>query len=147
MSFELHPRLAEDTLEVGELPLCRVLLMNDLTYPWCILVPRRAATREIHHLAAADQLQLLPEISGVAAAMESAFKADKMNIAALGNVVPQLHVHIIARFEADPVWPAPVWGKLPPRPYPLADRRQRIAKLHAAFESLKGFRASEHPLS
>lgn len=147
MSFELHPRLAEDTLEVGELPLCRVLLMNDLTYPWCILVPQRTATREIHHLAAADQLQLLQEISGVAAAMESAFKADKMNIAALGNVVPQLHVHIIARFEADPVWPAPVWGKLPPRPYPLADRKQRIAKMHTAFETLNGFSASTRSLS
>lgn len=147
MPFELHPRLAQDTLEVGVLPLCRVLLMNDLAYPWCILVPQRASVREIHHLAPADQLQLLQEISGVSSAMESAFNADKMNVAALGNVVPQLHVHIIARFEADPVWPAPVWGKLPARPYPLADRKQRILKLHAAFDTLQDFKASEKSFS
>lgn len=143
MSFELHPRLAQDTLEVGVLPLCRVLLMNDLAYPWCILVPQRIAIREIHQLEATDQLQLLQEISGISSAMESAFNADKMNVASLGNVVPQLHVHIIARFEADPVWPAPVWGKLPAQPYPLADRKQRIRKLHTAFEAMHGFLGSE----
>ena len=147
MPFELHPRLAQDTFEVGVLPLCRVLLMNDLAYPWCVLVPQRASIREIHHLEPADQLQLLQEISGVSSAMESAFSADKMNVAALGNVVPQLHVHIIARFEADPVWPAPVWGKLPPQPYPHADRKQRVLKLHAAFEALQGFNACEQALS
>jgi len=139
MAFELHPRLATDTVPVGTLPLSRVLLMNDIAFPWCVLVPQREAIREIHQLAADDQLQLLQEISGVSAAMESAFAADKMNVAALGNVVPQLHIHVIARFEADPVWPAPVWGLLEPRPYPLADRRQRLRKLHAAFETLDGF--------
>lgn len=147
MPFELHPRLAQDTLEVGDLPLCRVLLMDDLAYPWCILVPQRTAIREIHHLDPSDQLQLLQEISGVSAAMESAFNADKMNVAALGNVVPQLHLHIIARFEADPVWPAPVWGKLPAQPYPLAERKQRILKLHAAFATLQDFKASEKAFS
>lgn len=142
MAFELHPRLSADTVPVGTLPLSRVLLMNDLAYPWCILVPQRNAIREIHELAADDQLQLLQEISGVSSAMAAAFAADKMNVAALGNVVPQLHVHVIARFEADPVWPAPVWGKLPPRPYPLADRRLQCMKLQAAFEPLKGFVAA-----
>lgn len=139
MPFELHPRLAADTVPIGTLPLCRVLLMDDLAYPWCILVPQRDAIREIHQLASEDQLQLLQETSGISAAMEAAFSADKMNVAALGNVVPQLHVHVIARFEADPVWPAPVWGKLPPHPYPLADRKQQIVKLHAAFDALTGF--------
>ena len=142
MPFELHPRLSADTVPIGTLPLSRVLLMDDLAYPWCILVPQRDGIREIHELAAEDQLQLLQEISGVSSAMAAAFSADKMNVAALGNVVPQLHVHVIARFEADPVWPAPVWGKLPPRPYPLADRRQQCTKLQTAFEPLKGFIAA-----
>lgn len=142
MGFELHPRLAADTVPVGVLPLCRVLLMNDISFPWCILVPAREGIREIHALAAADQLQLLQEISGISAAMEAAFAADKMNVAALGNVVPQLHVHVIARFEADPVWPAPVWGRIPPQPYPLSDLKQRLGKLSGAFDPIPGFRTA-----
>ena len=140
-TFVLHERLAADTIDVGVLPLCRVLLMNDLNFPWCILVPQRTGAREIHELAATDQLQLTGEVSGVSLAMQTAFAADKMNIAALGNIVPQLHVHVIARFEADPVWPAPVWGKLEPKPYPLADARLRVGKLRVAFGALPGFRA------
>lgn len=142
MSFRLDTRLAADTVEIGVLPLSRVLLMDDMTWPWCILVPARADIREIHALAAADQLQLMQEISGISAAMQDAFQADKMNVAALGNVVPQLHVHVIARFEADPLWPAPVWGRLPPRPYPLADRRQCLARLQTAFATVAGFRTA-----
>lgn len=140
MTFELDARLAADTFAVGDLPLSRVLLMNDLNFPWCILVPRRESARELHALATEDQLQLLQEISGVAAAMQYAFEADKMNVAALGNVVAQLHVHIIARFEADPAWPAPVWGRLPAKPYPLADAKQRRMQLQAAFAALPGFK-------
>ena len=140
MSFDLHPRLAADTIPIGVLPLCRVLLMNDISFPWCILVPAREGIREIHALPAEDQLQLMQEISGVSMAMEAAFAADKMNVAALGNVVPQLHVHVIARFEADPVWPAPVWGRLPSRPYPLSDAEQQLMKLRSAFDPIPGFR-------
>ncbi len=140
MTFELHPRLAADTFPVGALPLCRVLLMDDLAFPWCILVPERAHVREIHALSATDQLQLIREISGVSAAMETAFAADKMNVAALGNQVPQLHVHIIARFEADSAWPAPVWGRQAPRPYTLPDQKQQLAKLRKAFNPIPGFR-------
>lgn len=142
MSFELHPRLAADTVPLGTLPLCRVLLMNDQNFPWCILVPQRAAVREIHALAAADQPQLMREISGIAEAMQTVFVADKMNIAALGNQVPQLHIHIIARFETDPAWPAPVWGRLPPDTYPEADLEQRLKQLRSAFDPIMGFRTS-----
>ncbi|WP_115935507.1 HIT family protein [Aestuariispira insulae] len=110
MSFSLHPRLDADTFLLGDLPLCRALLMNDSRFPWLVLVPRRADIREIHQLPETDQFQLLREITQVSAAMETAFSAEKMNVAALGNMVPQLHIHIIARFEADEAWPGPIWG-------------------------------------
>ena len=105
--FELHPRLAADTREVTRLSLCRVLLMNDRRFPWLILVPARADIREIHQLSAPDRATLVEEIATVAQAMETLHKADKMNVAALGNQVPQLHVHVIARFTSDPAWPNP----------------------------------------
>lgn len=140
MGFELHPRLAADTVPVGVLPLSRVLVMNDSRFPWCILVPAREGSREIHALAAEDQLQLMREISGVSAAMAAAFAADKMNIAALGNVVPQLHVHVIARFEADPAWPTPVWGRFAALPYGISDLKQMLTKLRSAFDPIPGFR-------
>ncbi|HEX7047534.1 MAG TPA: HIT family protein [Gammaproteobacteria bacterium] len=139
MTFELHPRLAADTVPVGTLPLCRVLLMNDMQFPWCVLVPQRNNIREIHALPDDDQLKLIREISGVSAAMETAFAADKMNVAALGNQVSQLHIHIIARFRTDSAWPAPVWGRQPPRPYPLSDRKQQLEKLRTAFNPIMGF--------
>jgi len=109
--FQLHPRLAADTRDVTRLTLCRVLLMNDRRFPWLILVPERADIREIHQLSAADRALLVEEIAQVAQAMERFHRADKMNVAALGNMVPQLHVHVIARFTTDPAWPNPVWGK------------------------------------
>lgn len=115
--FQLHPRLEADTREVARLALCRVLLMNDRRYPWLILVPQRADIREIHQLSAADRAALIEEIAAVAHAMERLHKADKMNVAALGNQVPQLHVHVIARFTTDPAWPGPIWGKGSPEAY------------------------------
>lgn len=118
--FELHPRLAADTHEVARLGLCRVLLMNDRRFPWLILVPERADVREVHELSAADRAQLIEEIARVAGAMQRFHRADKMNVAALGNQVPQLHVHVIARYTTDPAWPNPVWGKGTAEPY--ADR-------------------------
>lgn len=142
MAFRLHPQLQADTIAIGGLPLCRVLLMNDATYPWCILVPAREDIREIHALAGADQRQLMEEIAAVSRAMESAFTADKMNVAALGNQVPQLHVHVIARFRSDAAWPAPVWGRHPPRPYPLSIQEQQRAKLRTAFNPITGFRTA-----
>ncbi|MCC7045204.1 MAG: HIT domain-containing protein [Alphaproteobacteria bacterium] len=115
--FQLHPKLEADTREITRLNLCRVLLMNDRRYPWLILVPERAEIREIHQLSAADRATLIEEVAGVAEAMERLHKADKMNVAALGNQVPQLHVHVIARFTTDPAWPGPIWGKGSPAPY------------------------------
>ncbi|TLM65548.1 MAG: HIT domain-containing protein, partial [Deltaproteobacteria bacterium] len=115
--FSLDPRLQGDTLPLGAFPLSRLLLMNDRTYPWLILVPQRPDIREIYQLAPADRRQLLDESCQLAEAMAALFRPDKLNIAALGNVVPQLHVHHVARFCTDPAWPAPVWGKGPAIPY------------------------------
>jgi len=124
--FALHPRLAADTIEIGQLALCRVLLMNDTNYPWLILVPQRPGLREIFELNTDDQIQLIHESSHVAHIMHTHFKADKMNIAALGNMVPQLHIHHIARHVHDSAWPAPVWGCAPTRPYGAA-QGQKLA--------------------
>ena len=109
--FALHPQLVADSLVLGDLPLCVVLLANDRQYPWLILVPKRAALREIHHLNAADQQQLMRESCAVAQLLENELSAEKINVAALGNMVPQLHVHHVARFSNDAAWPAPVGGK------------------------------------
>ena len=108
--FQLDPRLAADTFLVGETPLSQVLLMNDARYPWLILVPRRSDVTEPFELSEADQAQLWQESMRLGGAMKAHFAADKLNIAALGNQVAQLHVHHIARFHADDAWPGPVWG-------------------------------------
>lgn len=115
--FELHTQLDKDTVPIGDLELCRVLLMNDANYPWLILVPRREEIVEIFQLTAVDQQRLMTEISTVASALAAHYRADKINIGALGNVVPQLHVHIIARYQDDPAWPRPVWGAAVTRNY------------------------------
>lgn len=125
MQFALHPRLAADTTLLGDLPLCQVLLSKEALGPWLILVPRREALKEIHHLPEADQIQLMRESSAVAALLEQDYQADKMNVGALGNLVPQLHVHHIARFENDVAWPGPVWGN--------TDGTQRSEDVQAAL--------------
>ena len=127
--FELDDRLKADTVKIGELTLCRVLLMNDAQYPWVILVPRRENVREVFELSEADQHQLSVESSAVAQAMAEYFKAEKMNVAALGNMVPQLHIHHIARFRDDAAWPKPVWGVHPPTAYGEAELAERISAL------------------
>lgn len=119
--FELHPQLEADTIMLGDFPLCRLLLMNDASYPWFILVPRRDNIREIYELDDSDQAALLQESSFLARRLAEVFAADKINIAALGNLVPQLHVHHIVRYHSDAAWPAPVWGRLPARPYTPAE--------------------------
>lgn len=129
MDFELHPRLAADCFALAELPLSRLLLMNDAQYPWCILVPRRAGIREIYELSQADQLALLQESSQLGRAMMTAFDGTKLNVAALGNLVPQLHLHHIVRYEGDPAWPAPVWGRHAARPYDDAQQRDFVDRL------------------
>lgn len=129
--FILHPRLAGDTLAVGELPLCRVLLMNDSRFPWLILVPRRAGLREVTDLGAADRATLMAEIAAAAEALRRAVVPDKLNIAAIGNVVAQLHVHVVARFAADDAWPGVVWGHGTAAAYDPATGAARAASLRA----------------
>jgi len=125
----LHPQLAQDCLLVGHYPLCRLLLMQDGNYPWFILVPDRADITEIHQLSAADQQQLLQESVSLSRALECAFSPDKLNIAALGNIVPQLHVHHVVRYRDDPAWPDPVWGRVARSDYTEESRRDVLDRL------------------
>lgn len=115
--FTLHPQLEKDCVLIGHFPLSCLLLFNDANYPWFILVPQRADMEEVYQLSESDQLQLMRESNGLSQMLAGHYGADKMNVAALGNVVPQLHVHHIVRFRSDPAWPRPVWGAVPARPY------------------------------
>lgn len=124
--FTLHPQLAADCFVVGDLPLCRVLMMNEARYPWFILVPRRTAMRELHHLSAEDQQQCWQESARLSQLLETQFQPDKLNVAAIGNMVPQLHIHHIARYQNDAAWPAPVWGKFTPLAYTAGERDMRL---------------------
>jgi len=132
--FELHEALARDCAFVGDFALCRLLLMNDKQYPWLILVPRRAEMREICDLSGDDQLQYLQESNLCSAILRSEFGAEKLNIAALGNMVPQLHIHHIARFSSDPAWPKPVWGQLPAKPYSADELQSVVAQLRQVIQ-------------
>ena len=117
MVFALDQRLQQDTLVIGDFPLCRLLLSNDSNYPWFILVPRINDISEVFQLDVADQQTLWQETTALAQLLNEGLSADKMNIGALGNVVSQLHVHVIVRKRDDAAWPAPVWGKHPAQPY------------------------------
>jgi len=118
--WALDPLLQCDTVPVGDLPLCRVLLINDANYPWLLLVPRRPEVNEISDLSYVEQAQLMSEVTEASRSLKALTKCDKINVAALGNVVPQLHVHVIARFRGDAAWPKPVWGAVPARAYEQA---------------------------
>lgn len=130
--FSLDSRLQQDCLVLGDFPLCRLLLMNDANYPWFILVPRREDVSELFQLDAADQQKLWLETTRLAEALKDAFVADKMNVATLGNVVSQLHMHVIVRRREDQAWPAPVWGRHPARPYGAEEAaavRERLTRV------------------
>ncbi len=114
---DIHTQLLNDCLVLGSFPLCRLLLMKDANYPWFILVPDREDTSEIHHLSDEDQIQLIKESAFLSAVIEEEFRGDKINVAALGNVVPQLHLHHIVRYKDDVAWPSPIWGNQPTREY------------------------------
>ena len=133
--FNLHPQLEKDCEIIGDYPLCRLLLLNDRQYPWVILVPRREDITESFQLNIQDQLQLQKESTNVLAMLAKHFNADKMNVAALGNVVPQLHIHHIARFKNDPAWPKPVWGVLPSVAYAANEIEKSLADLRRLFSS------------
>ncbi|WP_336486418.1 HIT domain-containing protein [Methylobacterium nigriterrae] len=132
-SFALDPRLAADTAPVGDLALCSVLLMDDARFPWLILVPRRAGASEITDLAPADSDALWSEVRLAAGVMRALAQPDKVNVAALGNVVAQLHVHVVGRFRSDPAWPGPVWGQGERRPYPPHARAQLVERAGQLF--------------
>ncbi len=133
--FTLHPQLFKDTVLVGYLPLSVVLLTKDANYPWCILVPRRDDVREVHQLNVDDRTQLLKESCELSEVMEQLFSPIKMNVAALGNVVPQLHLHHVARFEDDPAWPKPIWGVVDAVDYQEDILQQRIESLQRCLSS------------
>ena len=131
MVFALDQRLQQDTLVIGDFPLCRLLLSNDSNYPWFILVPRINGISEVFQLDVADQQILWKETTLLAQLLNEGLGADKMNIGALGNVVSQLHVHVIVRTRDDAAWPAPVWGKHPAQPYTEEQVAAIRVRLHA----------------
>jgi diadenosine tetraphosphate (Ap4A) HIT family hydrolase len=131
--FELHPRLAADSVVIGRFNLSLLLLSKDANYPWCILVPQVENAFEIHHLSSGEQVQLIHESCRLSEVMTSLFDAHKMNVAALGNIVRQLHIHHIARFENDPAWPQPIWGKLPAKDYTSTQWTERVKRLQNAL--------------
>ena len=115
--FELHPQLKNDSFWLGDFSLTRLLLINDCQYPWFVLVPKRAGVKEIYQLSVTDQTMLWQESNRLSEVIMASFKGDKLNMAAIGNLVPQLHLHHIVRYTKDICWPAPVWGKFPMKPY------------------------------
>jgi diadenosine tetraphosphate (Ap4A) HIT family hydrolase len=134
--FTLHGRLAQDTVPIARWPLSLVRLMNARNWPWLILVPQRPQLRELHDMSAADHGRFMEEIVRASRILAALFRADKMNVAALGNVVPQLHVHVIARHTTDPAWPRPVWSMGPtPAAYAPDELTARAKKLRRAFAS------------
>jgi len=144
-NFKLHATLAADTCTIAELPLCRLLLSNDANYPWSILVPRRDNITEIHQLNPADQLQLITESSALSQCLQSVLSPDKLNIAALGNMVPQLHIHHIARYKNDKAWPSPVWGHSPATTYDSYTRDQLVARINSWLDNKTDLTYSSRP--
>lgn len=136
--FALHPRLAADTHPMGDLPLCRVLLMNDARFPWVILVPRRTGLHEMTDLQPEDAPAMMGEIGMVSKALRDTLSPDRINVAALGNMVDQLHIHVIARTMSDPAWPGTVWGHGGAKPYdePSLLRRRNELVPRLKLESL-----------
>ena len=130
MSFELHPDLKRDGIPIGQFPLCQVLLINDSNYPWFVLVPQLENLRECIDLTEEEYQTFWSESRAFSVGIMQAFAGDKLNVAALGNMTPQLHVHHIVRYKDDAAWPLPIWGKHPPNPYDkaaLQEVRERLA--------------------
>ena len=132
--FQLHPQIAADSLAVGELALSTVRLMRDANYSWLLFVPRVSYANEIADLTPTDRAALMDEIVKASTALRATVKSDKLNVAALGNVVAQLHVHIIARRHDDAAWPKPVWGAAPAKSYPPGEGEALAAKLAARLK-------------
>ncbi|MET0052308.1 MAG: HIT family protein [Candidatus Thiodiazotropha sp.] len=141
--FQLHPQLSQDCAYLGRFTLCHVLWMRDANYPWAILVPDREEVREIHELSAEDQAQLIRESSCLSRVLAARFEAHKMNLGALGNLVPQLHIHHVVRYRSDPAWPAPVWGRVPPQAYDSQVLAETLAGLQQALQGEMGFQSGD----
>ncbi len=133
----LHHQLKKDCIPLGEFSLCSLLLLNDANYPWFILLPNRTEITEMHQLSIIDQQQLMTESMFLSQRLKHIFQADKLNIAALGNVVPQLHIHHIVRFTGDACWPAPVWGAVDAIPY------QEVEIKHIKKQLFNGFSGND----
>lgn len=129
ITFKLHPRLQQDCIVIGRLQLCQLLMMNDSQYPWFILVPEKAELVEIYQLNKAERELLIEESSYLAENLATLYKADKINIAAIGNLVPQLHIHHMVRYRIDKAWPAPVWGKFDAVTYTEQEITDNITRL------------------
>lgn len=138
--FELHPKLKEDTVVIGQFHLCMVLLHKDANYPWCILVPKKVNLREIHHLSQDDRVQLIRESCHLSEVMTDIFAPDTMNVAELGNMVPQLHMHHVARFKTDAAWPKAIWGVTDAVKYEESALQERLVRLHSSLVG-EGFEA------
>jgi len=136
VSFTLDARLAADTLLIGDLPLSRALLMNDARYPWVILVPRRAGLIEITQLAASERAQLIEEAALAAGAISALAQVEKVNLGALGNIVRQLHVHLVGRRAGDAAWPGPVWGQGAAEPYQAPAGEARLGWLRTRLAAV-----------
>lgn len=132
--FNLDERLFNDTFRIASWPLCEVLLMNDAQYPWLILVPRVDGATELYDLNDSQRQQLDCESMFLGKTLMKLFSGDKLNVAALGNVVKQLHIHHVVRFESDAAWPAPIWGKLPVQAYRAEEKAQLLDKLSALID-------------
>jgi len=136
MTFQLHPQLEKDCITIGRFALCRLLMMNDSQYPWFILVPQISGLREIYQLSKADRELFTEESSYLAENLAVLYQADKMNIAAIGNMVPQLHIHHIVRYQTDKSWPAPIWGKFAAVPYTAEEINDNLARLKGQLSLL-----------
>jgi len=139
--FELHERLVRATAELGDAPLCRILLLNDRRFPWLLLVPRRDAIEEIVDLANTDRIQLIEEIAQASGLLRTLYRPYRLNVADIGNKAPQLHIHIVARQQDDALWPAVVWSN-PYERYDDAGLAARVAELRRGLVAMPGFTPS-----
>jgi diadenosine tetraphosphate (Ap4A) HIT family hydrolase len=128
-TFQLHPRLKQDCITIGRFHLCQLLMMNDSQYPWFILVPEKANITETYQLSKQERHTLTEESCYLSETLATLYKADKMNIAAIGNLVPQLHIHHVVRYQTDKAWPAPIWGKFAAVPYTRKEITENIAQV------------------
>jgi diadenosine tetraphosphate (Ap4A) HIT family hydrolase len=142
--FQLHPQLDADSVTIGDFPLSRILLINDANYPWFVLVPRKVDITEIYQLSEQEQVQLTRESAFLSKLIDKLFSADKINIAALGNMVPQLHIHHIVRFKSDSSWPHPIWGRIAAKHYSDEERKQLLTRLKNSLSKECPFSFTEH---